>query len=129
MQNAVSGNMPLMHYIPVPEVFHPFPIHFLRIAAPDYSNKSISRILNSLQENDYTIIDKVLNTTVQDLKQTRNFGEKGLHILLDLLNTISDKPELILETGSLDKPLRDEIERLKRIPPVKKQLFDLGIDI
>jgi hypothetical protein len=122
-------NTPLKTLYPVPKVFYPFPIHFLRIAAPDPSNKSISRILNSLQENNYMTIDDVVNTSPADLVKSRNFGEKGLLVLFILLETISQKPELVLKTEILEQPLRDQVERLKRITPIKNQFIELGIEI
>ncbi|MEK3747841.1 DNA-directed RNA polymerase subunit alpha C-terminal domain-containing protein [Paenibacillus sp. FSL E2-8871] len=125
----MKQNVSLKFLFPVPKVFHPFPIHFLRIAATDSSNKSISRILNSLQENKYSTIDDVLNTTMNELTTSRNFGKKGLTILFDLLENISRKPELILETNILEQPLRDKIERIKKLPLVKHQLLELGIEI
>lgn len=125
----MKKNLPLKTLFPVPKAFYPFPIHFLRIAAPDSSHKSISRILNSLYENDYTTINDVLNTSTSELVKSRNFGEKGLTVLIVLLETISQKPELVLETEILEQPLRDQVERIKRVPPVKKQLLQLGIEL
>lgn len=127
--NPMNPNVSLKFLFPVPEVFYPFPIHFLRIASTDTSSKGLSRILNSLHENEYITIDDVVNSTMMDLTQNRNFGQKGLLILLDLLETISRKPELILEVKVLEQPLRDEIERIKQEASIKEQLLELGIKI
>lgn len=112
----MKQNATLKFLFPVPKVFYPFPIHFLRIAAPEPSSKSISRILNSLQENNYMTIDDVVNTSPADLVKSRNFGEKGLIVLFILLKTISQKPELVLKTEILEQPLRGQVERLKECP-------------
>lgn len=125
----MNYNLPLKSFIPVPVVFYPFPVHFLRIVGPSHSDKRISRVLNSLQENEYTTIDDLLNSTVEDLINMRNFGEKGLKILISLLEGITQKPELILDTEFLDQSLREEVERIKQVPPVRKQLLELGIEV
>lgn len=72
-----QDNIPLKLYIPVPKVFYPFPIHFLRIASVSPYDNSLSRILNSLKENHVLTIDVALNTTVTNLRSSRNFGNKG----------------------------------------------------
>ncbi|CAM4382816.1 DNA-directed RNA polymerase subunit alpha C-terminal domain-containing protein [Paenibacillus typhae] len=120
---------PLKFSIHVPLVFYPFPIHFLRIAPTDFSDRSISRVLNSLQEGDFITIGDVLNTSIIELVNTRNFGEKGLYMLCGMLETISHNPELILDTDNLKPPLRNEVECLKQKKPVKNQLLDLGIKL
>jgi hypothetical protein len=125
----MNPNESLNFLFPVPEVFYPFPVQFLRIAASDMPGKGISRVLNSLQESQYITIADVVNSTMKELTQTRNFGKRGLLILLGLLEALSKKPELILDTHVLERPLRDEIERIKQVPPIKKQLLELGIKI
>ncbi|MNC63262.1 hypothetical protein D3C75_1133690 [compost metagenome] len=110
-------------------MFYPFPLYFLRVAAPAPYEKSISRILNSLSENNYASIDKVQHATLGELRQVRNFGEKGLVILLDLLETLSQHPELVLQTGKLDHSLRAELDHLKQVEPVRMQLLDIGIEV
>ncbi|OME10737.1 DNA-directed RNA polymerase subunit alpha C-terminal domain-containing protein [Paenibacillus odorifer] len=125
----MNQNVSLKFLFPVPKVFYSFPIHFLRIASSNTSNKGIFRILNSLLENEYMTIDDVVNSTMKELTQNRNFGKKGLLILLNLLETISHKPELILETKTLEQGLRDEIELIIQEPLIKEQLLELGINI
>ncbi|CQR57493.1 hypothetical protein [Paenibacillus riograndensis] len=129
MKITLPHDVPLHLYIPVAKVFYPFPIYFLRLAAPVPYEKSISRILNSLNENSYSSIDKVQNATIGELRQVRNFGEKGLAILLELLHTLSRQPELVLETEKLDHSLRAELDHLKQVMPVKLQLLDIGIEV
>ncbi|KWX86357.1 hypothetical protein AMQ83_19405, partial [Paenibacillus riograndensis] len=64
-----------------------------------------------------------------ELRQVRNFGEKGLVILLELFHTLSRQPELVLETEKLDHSLRAELDHLKHVMPVKLQLLDIGIEV
>lgn len=123
-----QDNLPLKLYIPVAKVFYPFPIHFLRIASLTPYDKSLSRILNSLKENQVTTVDMALNTTVNQLRSSRNFGDKGVFVLISLLNNISKQPELVIHTDKLDSDLRLEVERLKQMPSIKKQFNEMGID-
>ncbi|KUP20890.1 DNA-directed RNA polymerase subunit alpha C-terminal domain-containing protein [Paenibacillus sp. DMB5] len=120
-------SIPLRYSIHVPLVFYPFPVDFLRLAALDLSCRSTSRILNSLLENNYITIGDVLNATKHDLLNTPNFGQKGLHVVFDMLETLSRRPELILKIEFLEQPTQDKIERLKHVPPIRKQLLELGI--
>lgn len=64
-----------------------------------------------------------------DLRKARNFGEKGISVLLELLLRLSDQPELVLDTKKLDDELSAELERIKQAIPIKIQLHDIGIDI
>ncbi|WP_410512037.1 DNA-directed RNA polymerase subunit alpha C-terminal domain-containing protein [Paenibacillus sp. BR2-3] len=127
MKNAMLPNVPLKFYVPVAIVFYPFPIHYLRIATVDTYRKSVSRILNSLQENEYRTISDVLNASLEDLGKARNFGERGKSLLLELLQKICDQPDLVLETGKLEHKLREEVERITRKEPIRKQLYDMGL--
>lgn len=129
MKNTMLNNVPLKSYIPVDEVFCPFPIYFLRIASLNPYSKSITRILNSLHENAFITIDDILNSTLMDLRKARNFGEKGISVLLELLLRLSDQPELVLDTKKLDDELSAELERIKQAIPIKIQFHDIGIDI
>ncbi len=129
MKITLPHDIPLLFYIPVAKAFYPFPIYFLRLAAPAPYDKSISRILNSLNENNYSSIDKVQNATIGELRRVRNFGEKGLVILLELLQTLSQQPELVLETDKLDDSLRAELDHLKQVMPVRLQLLEIGIEV
>jgi len=127
--NTIPVDAALKFHIPVALVFYPFPIHYLRIAAVNTSQKSISRILNSLQENDYLTISDVMNATLEELGNARNFGERGQSLLLSLLQTLSEKPELIFETGKLDQILRAEVERIKQMAPIKQKFYEMGLHV
>ncbi|MBW4080044.1 hypothetical protein [Paenibacillus sp. S150] len=129
MKITMPQDVPLLFYIPIATVFYPFPIYFLRVAALSPYDKSLSRILNTLHENNYSSIDSVQNATIGELRRIRNFGEKGLAILLELLQTISIQPELVLETEKLDHNLRAELDHIKQVVPVKMQLLDIGIEV
>jgi hypothetical protein len=122
-----QDNMPIKFYIPVAEVFYSFPIHFLRIASLTPYDKSLSRILNALKENQVTTLEIALDTTVNHLRSSRNIGEKGILVLINLLENISQKPELVIHTDHLDPVLRNELEQFKQIPSIKKQLIEMGI--
>lgn len=95
----------------------------------DIRERSLKRILNSLQDNSYLTISDVLNATLEDLGKARNFGKRGKALLLELLRRIADHPELILETEKLGHDLQAEVERLKQLDPIKKQLRALGLEI
>lgn len=113
MDDTMFPNEPLKFQVPVATVFFPFPIHYLSIAAVDMRERSIKRILNSLQDNSYLTISDVLNATLEDLGKARNFGKRGEALLLELLRRIADHPELILETEKLGHDLQAEVERKK----------------
>lgn len=76
--------LPLMSYMDIDRSLYPLPIYALRQRS-SRNPKSISRILNSLNESNYITVGDLLQASMAELRCLRNFGVTGQMIVVELL--------------------------------------------
>ncbi|WP_151734974.1 DNA-directed RNA polymerase subunit alpha C-terminal domain-containing protein [Paenibacillus tengchongensis] len=81
---------PLQSYVHIDEWYYNQSIQVLRQASCRNS-RSISRILNSLQDNQYLTVGDLLHASLEELGSKRNFGASGQLIVLELLEALVKK--------------------------------------
>ncbi|WP_410510966.1 DNA-directed RNA polymerase subunit alpha C-terminal domain-containing protein [Paenibacillus sp. BR2-3] len=130
MNKPENLDVSLIDLFPIPEDYYPIPVFLLRSISSDrYSQRVLSRVVNSLQSNNYNTIGDILNSTWLDLERARNFGLTGTVVLMYLLQRIADNPKLALDTTRLNQNELTEVRRIIKIESIKKRLRAMGLVI
>ncbi|WP_150271363.1 DNA-directed RNA polymerase subunit alpha C-terminal domain-containing protein [Paenibacillus tepidiphilus] len=85
---------PIESYIHIDQFYYNQSIHVLRLEAGQ-NVRSISRILNALQDNDYLTIGDLMHASLEELGSKRNFGTNGQAIVVELLEALVSRLDII----------------------------------